>query len=211
MFDKKYLIITAHPDDIESSCGGLVAKVNANGGSVTNLILVKPSKEENKSRDEKIVKNELQKSQSILNFMPIVYDTPLHENGRPNLKMSNNLVTYVEKISVDYDILITHWKEDYHQDHKVCYDVAKSVARKGFEQFWCMDQTPYNLHYKHFSPNLYVDITEYTKVKRLALESYASYFTNSGIESIFDYNKYRGSFIGENKVAETFKVIYNKV
>ena len=110
MFNKKYLIITAHPDDIESGCGGLVAKINANGGSVANLILVKPSKEENKSRDEKIVKNELQKSQSILNFMPIVYDTPLHENGRPNLKMSNNLVTYVEKIAVDYDILITHWK-----------------------------------------------------------------------------------------------------
>ena len=102
MFDQKYLIITAHPDDLESSCGGLVAKINANGGSVTNLILVKPSAEENKNRDAKKVANELQKSQSILNFIPIVYDTPLHENGRPNLKMSNNLVSYVEKIASNF-------------------------------------------------------------------------------------------------------------
>jgi len=42
MFDKKFLIITAHPDDLEMGCGGLVAKINNNGGSVTNLILVKP-------------------------------------------------------------------------------------------------------------------------------------------------------------------------
>jgi len=210
MFDQKYLIITAHPDDLESSCGGLVAKINANGGSVTNLILVKPSAEENKNRDAKKVANELQKSQSILNFIPIVYDTPLHENGRPNLKMSNNLVSYVEKIASKHDVLITHWKEDYHQDHRVCYDVGRSVARKDLRQFWCIDQTPYNLHYKHFSPNLYVDITEYKKTKRLALESYESYFTPSAIETIFDYNKYRGSFLGLNKLAETFKVIYNK-
>ena len=60
-------------------------------------------------------------------------------------------------------------------------------------------------------PNLYVDITEYKKTKRLALESYESYFTPSAIETIFDYNKYRGSFLGLNKLAETFKVIYNKV
>ena len=44
------------------------------------------------------------------------------------------------------------------------------------------------------------DITEYKKTKRLALESYESYFTPSAIESIFDYNKYRGSFLGLNNV-----------
>ena len=59
IFNKKFLIITAHPDDLEMGCGGLVAKVVANGGSVTNLILVKPSAEENTQRNEQIVKQEL--------------------------------------------------------------------------------------------------------------------------------------------------------
>ena len=44
IYQKKFLIITAHPDDMEMGCGGLVAKINDNEGMVTNLLLVKPSK-----------------------------------------------------------------------------------------------------------------------------------------------------------------------
>jgi LmbE family N-acetylglucosaminyl deacetylase len=210
MFDKKFLIITAHPDDLEMGCGGLVAKINKHGGSVTNLILVKPSAEHNTNRDERIVKSELEKSKSVLNFSTIIYDTPLHENGRPNLTLSNNLISYVESHINKHDILISHWKEDHHQDHRVCYDVAKSVARKGFKQFWCMDQPPYNLHYKHFDCNHYVNITDHVDQKRKALESYATYFSDASIDTIINYNKFRGSFLGENKVAETFHLMYNK-
>ena len=210
MFDKKFLIITAHPDDLEMGCGGLVAKINKHGGSVTNLILVKPSAEHNTNRDERIVKSELEKSKSVLNFSTIIYDTPLHENGRPNLTLSNNLISYVESHINKHDILISHWKEDHHQDHRVCYDVAKSVARKGFKQFWCMDQPPYNLHYKHFDCNHYVNITDHVDQKRKALESYATYFSDASIDTIINYNKFRGSFLGENEVAETFHLMYNK-
>ena len=196
MFDKKFLIITAHPDDLEMGCGGLVAKINKHGGSVTNLILVKPSAEHNTNRDERIVKSELEKSKSVLKFSTIIYDTPLHENGRPNLTLSNNLISYVESHINKHDILITHWKEDHHQDHRVCYDVAKSVARKGFKQFWCMDQPPYNLHYKHFDCNHYVNITDHVDQKRKALKSYATYFSDASIDTIINYNKFRGTFLG---------------
>ncbi len=210
MFDKKFLIITAHPDDLEMGCGGLVAKINQHGGSVTNLILVKPSAEHNTSRDESIVKNELEKSKSVLQFETIIYDTPLHENGRPNLTMTNNLVSYVESCIDGHDILISHWREDHHQDHQVCYNVAKSISRKYFKQFWCMDEPPYNLHYKEFDCNQYIDITDYIDQKRKALESYKSYFSAEAIDAIINYNKYRGSFLGENKIAETFRLMYNK-
>ena len=210
IYKKKFLIITAHPDDLEMGCGGLVSKIVANGGSVTNLILVKPSAEQNKKRNEKVVTNELEKSKKILNFETIIYDTPLHDNGRPNLTLNNNLVTFAESCVDDHDILISHWREDHHQDHRVCFDVAKSVSRKGFEQFWCMDEPPYNLHYKNFNCNQYVDITNFVDVKKKALEAYSSYFDDDHIETILNYNRYRGSFIGTNKVAETFQIMYNK-
>jgi LmbE family N-acetylglucosaminyl deacetylase len=191
-------------------CSGLVSKVIANGGSVTNLILVKPSAEQNEGRNELVVKQELEASKNILKFQAIIYDTPLHDNGRPNLTLTNNLITFAESCINDHDILISHWREDHHQDHRVCFDVARSVARKGFEQFWCMDEPPYNLHYKNFNCNLYVDITNFVDEKRKALESYATYFNDHNIETILDYNRYRGSFIGANKVAETFQIMYNK-
>ena len=210
MYNQKFLIITAHPDDLETGCGGLVAKVIANGGSVTNLIMVKPSAEQNPKRDQQTVSAELEKSKQILGFEKIVYDTPLHDNGRPNLTLDNNLVTFVESCVKDHDVLITHWREDYHQDHRICYEVGRSVARKTFKSFWCMDEPPYNLHYSNFNCNQYIDITDYIEVKKKALESYASYFLPHDIEHIINYNKYRGGFLGKNKIAETFQIIYNK-
>ena len=211
IYKKKFLIITAHPDDLEMGCGGLVSKVIANGGSITNLILVKPSAEQNEGRNEQVVKQELEASKNILKFETVIYDTPLHDNGRPNLTLTNNLITFAESCINDHDILISHWREDHHQDHRVCFDVARSLARKGFEQFWCMDEPPYNLHYKNFNCNQYVDITNFVDEKRKALESYATYFDDHNIETIINYNKYRGNFIGPNKIAETFQIMYNKV
>ena len=210
VFSKKFLIITAHPDDLEMGCSGLVTKIKLAGGQVTNLILVKPSAEQNEKRNEQIVKKELERSKNFLGFNTVIYDTPLHENGRPNLQLTNNLITYAESIAKGHDILISHWKEDHHQDHRVCYDVARSVARKNFEQFWCMDEPPYNLHYQNFDSNLYIDITDHIEQKRKALESYQTYFTSDSIETIINYNKYRGSFLGTGKIAETFHIMYKK-
>ena len=210
IFNKKFLIITAHPDDLEVGCGGLVQKIKDNGGSVTNLIMVKPSAEHNTNRNKEIVKNEFEESKRILGFDSVIYDTPLHDNGRPNLAISNNIVSFVESVAQGHNILVSHWREDYHQDHRVCFDIAMSVSRKNFEQFWCMDQTPYNLHYKNYSCNRYVDITKYRENKIKSLQAYSSYFNNQSIETIINYNKYRGSFLGDNKLAETFNVIYNK-
>lgn len=210
IFNKKFLIITAHPDDLEVGCGGLVQKIKDNGGSVTNLIMVKPSAEHNTNRNKQIVENEFEESKRILGFDSVIYDTPLHDNGRPNLAISNNIVSFVESVAQGHNILVSHWREDYHQDHRVCFDIAMSVSRKNFEQFWCMDQTPYNLHYKNYSCNRYVDITKYRENKIKSLQAYSSYFTNQSIETIINYNKYRGSFLGDNKLAETFNVIYNK-
>ena len=210
IYNKKFFIMTAHPDDLEMGCGGLVQKIKASGGSVTNLIMVKPSAEHNSRRNKEVVEQELQDSKDILGFDTVIYDTPLHENGRPNLTLSNNLVSFVETVAQGHDILITHWKEDYHQDHRVCYDVARSVARKVFQQFWCMDQPPYNLHYKNFNCNRYIDITDHKDDKVRSLQAYASYFTSHSIDTIINYNKYRGSFLGHEKLAETFNVIYNK-
>ena len=92
----------------------------------------------------------------------------------------------------------------------MCYDVARSISRKHFEQFWCMDEPPYNLHYKNFDCNQYIDITDYTEQKKKLLESYKTYFNNDSIETIINYNKYRGSFLGAGRVAETFQIMYNK-
>ena len=209
-FSKKFFILTAHPEDMEVGCGGLVAKILAHGGSVTNLIMVQPAAEEHPKRNQEVVKKELANSNAILKHKTIIYDTPLHNNDRPNLTLTNNVITDVEKIAKGHDILISHWQEDHHQDHRACHKIARSIARKNFEQFWCMDQTPYNLHYKNFKCNLYIDISDYIDTKRKSIEAYNSYFYDSAVNQIINYNKYRGEFLGSNKIAETFQIMYKK-
>lgn len=210
-YQRKFFILTAHPDDAESACGGLISKIIEKGGAVTNCVMVRPSIEINKKRNETIVAAELENSQKVLKHTVELYKTPLHDNGRPNLVLNNNLITTMESISKNYDVLITHWREDSHQEHRLCYELGQSLARKSFKEFWCMDQTPYNLNYNNFKTNLYVDVTENVKQKINALKCFKSYFTKAMIEQIINYNRYRGSFIGSGKIAETFTVQYQKV
>ena len=207
---KKFLIITAHPDDLEMSCAGTVKRILTEGGSVTHWIMVKPMADTRIDRPQEKVMQELSNSSHILGQQLEIYDTDSYDNGRPKLELTSNLITKLESKCKEFDIIISHWHEDYHQDHKTCYKIAEILARKNFSQFLCFDQPTYNRFYKTFNKNVYVDISDYIDVKKQVLNCYDSYFSQSDIDTIIDYNKYNGSFVGKNKVAETFNLIYIK-
>jgi LmbE family N-acetylglucosaminyl deacetylase len=207
---KNYLIITAHPDDLEMACAGTVKRILEEGGTVTNWIMVKPTVDIRPSRSGKKVIEELTKSNSILGHSFEIYNTDCYSNGRPNLQLTSNLITELENKCKSFDVIVSHWHEDYHQDHKTCYSIAEILARKNFKQFLCFDQPLYNRFYKTFKKSIYVDISSYINVKKDCLKCYDSYFTNSEIDTIIDYNSYNGSFLGNKKFAETFNLIYSK-
>ena len=210
-FTQKFLILTAHPDDLEMSCAGTVKKINAKGGSVTNLIMVRPNVDVRPNRSKDKVLDELKNSSKILGQKVDIHDTQIFENGRPNLQLTNNLITKLENKFKNFDVIISHWHEDYHQDHRTCFNIAQILARKNFKQFLCFDQPTYNRFYSNFNKNMYVDITDYVDDKRQALMCYDTYFTDADIDAILAYNKYNGSFLGPNKFAETFNMRYSKI
>ena len=140
-FTQKFLILTAHPDDLEMSCAGTVKKIHAKGGSVTNLIMVRPNVDVRPNRSKDKVLDELKNSSKILGQKVDIHDTQIFENGRPNLQLTNNLITKLENKFKNFDVIISHWHEDYHQDHKTCFNIAQILARKNFKQFLCFDQT----------------------------------------------------------------------
>jgi len=207
---KNFLIITAHPDDLEITCAGTVKKILAEGGTVTNWIMVKPVVDVRPNRSEKKVLSELLKSNNVLGHTSEIYTTECHSNGRPNLQLTSNLITELESKCKNFDTIISHWHEDYHQDHKTCYSIAEILARKNFKQFLCFDQPLYNRFYKTFTKNIYVDISPYIDIKKDCLKCYDSYFTDSDINDIINYNLYNGSFLQSGNFAETFNLIYSK-
>lgn len=204
---KNVLIITAHPDDLEIGCGGTVAKLIANGCTVHNLVMVRPSTEIRPGRNQDTVTKELELSKNILKFELSIFPTPKHIDGRPNLVFNNHLITAVESFIdlSEYDTIITHWKEDWHQEHRICFDLVTSLSRLQPKNILFMDQFPYNQKYTSFEANLFVDISDFVATKQQAMCCYDSYVDNILSDNILKYNSYRGSYIGK-KFAETFHI-----
>ena len=185
----KTLVLTAHPDDLEMSCGGTVAKIVHQGGSVDNFILC-PYQDHKKYLPE---------TTDILGFNVILNEV----KERP--KLDHNLIGSIEsQLDISsYDLLITHWKEDWHQDHRICHDVGNTLRRKQPLEVWYMNAFPYCQKYKSFEANVFSDISMHYQQKRKAIECYKN-VESRWVEDIESMSRFRGSFI---KVphAEVFK------
>ena len=68
--------------------------------------------------------------------------------------------------------------------HFTCSRRNATVLRKHFEQFWCMDEPPYNLHYKNFDCNHYVDITDCVNQKRKAYIATVIFYNEEALITI---------------------------
>ena len=185
----KTLVLTAHPDDLEMSCGGTVTKIVHQGGSVDNFILC-PYQDHKKYLPE---------TTDILGFNVILNEV----KERP--KLDHNLIGSIEsQLDISsYDLLITHWKEDWHQDHRICHDVGNTLRRKQPLEVWYMNAFPYCQKYKSFEANVFSDISMHYRQKRKAIECYKN-VESRWVEDIESMSRFRGSFI---KVphAEVFK------
>ena len=190
---KKILAITAHPDDLELSFGGSVHKWFNQGCIIDNLIMCHHQPH----------KQYLPKTSTILGFAPYYY--PLDDvNMRPVL--TNDMIERIESFLniSEYDLLITHWKEDWHQDHRMCYNIGNTLRRKQPLDVWYFDAFPYNQKYKSFETNVYVDISDSMESKVKAIREYKNVPSDYYLR-VQAYNAYRGGFINK-QYAECFKV-----
>ena len=185
----KVLVLSAHPDDLEISCGGTVAKFVDEGNVVDNIILCSNVKH----------KKYVPASSKILGYNPIYLN---HRDESPTSKV---IAEIEKKVDIEsYDLLITHWSEDWHQDHRFCHELGNSLRRKQQLDVWYMNAFPYCQKYKSFEANLFVDITKYKYKKLDAMSLYDNVPDEYSI-GIDSMSRYRGSFV-HVKHAEVFKV-----
>lgn len=199
---KKVLVFSAHPDDLEIGCAGTCKKMMDKGYDVTSIILVKPSEEDNFYRNKKIVEKELQKSYSNSNFKLKIFDTDVHENGRPNLIVNNNTISKLKNYLESAEIVILPNRNDYHQDHRFTFEIAFPLIRNS-KEIWCMHSYPYCLYHENITPNFFVDISEYWDFKYKLLNCYNSALSTEDISNIKKINAFYGCHIS-SKYAEAF-------
>jgi LmbE family N-acetylglucosaminyl deacetylase len=187
---KNILVITAHPDDLEMSCGGSVAKWVSEGYNVINLLLVP-----NVSHGDY-----LPDAQKHLGYEVVALPV-----NRERLSITPELVADVEHhfLDTEFETIVTHWKEDWHQEHQACYSLGRILARKQPCQLWYMSSHPYHLKYREFSPDIYVDITSHVHLKYRAMSEYKN-ITSQWEIGVKSHDSWRGSFINVKK-AEVFQ------
>lgn len=185
----KVLVLTAHPDDLELSCGGTVKKFVDQGITVDNVILC----------GDVPHARWVEEASTVLGYNPIIFHYRDHHQTSEVIKH----LEYELKMST-YDLIITHWSEDWHQDHRFCHGIANTLRRKQPIDVWYMNAYPYCHKYKSFERNIYVDISHQLKDKVDAIKCYknvpivwASYTNHM--------SKLNGAFVRVED-AEVFKV-----
>lgn len=187
----KILILSAHPDDLEMSCGGSAARWIEEGHEVYSLTLAQDVPQTGYAS-------------TAANYLGVI---PIPHPVTRDVVVSSKLIAQIESQieSFSFNRIITHWKEDWHQDHRACYEVGNILARKQPLELWYMSSHPYHLKYKEFSPDVFVDISNTRTVKYEAMKIYQDAIGKNWYSGVISHDSWRGSFIN-SRAAEVFKI-----
>lgn len=172
------------------SCGGSVAKWVHAGHEVVNLLMFP------KVKHLKF----LEMASSHLGHKTILFP------GKRDTVINHETISKVESlVGVGaFDRIITHWKEDWHQDHRACHELGNILARKQPAELWYMSSHPYHLKYSEFSPEMYVNTSDFNHLKSRSISEYYN-IPDHWKHGVSAHDSWRGSFI-EQPYAEVFKI-----
>ena len=192
------LAIGAHPDDIELGCGGTIAAASTAGKKVIAVFLTRGEK----SGAPEVRSEESRKALAILGVKEVHFgDFPDTE-----IPSSRKAIDFLESFCVSNqpDTVLTHTVNDTHQDHRQVGWLSLSACRN----------VPRILAYETprvapaFSPNYFVDVSDFIKDKWEALKCHLSQKTKRYLayESMVNLASFRGSQVNLS-AAEAFEVI----
>lgn len=221
------LAIGAHPDDIETSCGGTLAKyakmghkvftATATNGNVGSATL---------PMDEiaKIRKEEARRAAAIIGaeYICLDYDDEMFFEDKAARLAFIDLVRYCKA-----DVILTHNPEDYNPDHELTSKIINDIAvmipvEKIKTKSPAYDKIPIIAYFEPvnglgFVPTEYVDITETMELKMAMCREHKSQVTwmqdnykdtltdRDFFENYYTIAKYRGIQCGV-EFAEGFRM-----
>jgi LmbE family N-acetylglucosaminyl deacetylase len=213
--NKKVLVIAAHPDDEWLGCGGTLLKHIKEKDTVFVVFV----SDGYSSRDEE--GTQLHRDKACKDLMktigaedPIFFNFPDNQLDKiPRLK----IIKEIEKIKkeIEPNIIYTHYSDDLNIDHRIVSDCAHTAFRpqpgeqvRAILQFEVLSSTEWTF-LKPFSPNLFVDITDYLEEKIELLKFYKEEMKDPphsrSIDNVRNLALFRGSTIGKG-AAEAFIV-----
>ena len=181
----KVLAIGAHPDDIEIFMYGLLCLLKKNNIEIFMIIAT------DGSLGGKTYNNliQLRKDESIEALkrigIPKFLNLPDSKLGDEYFH-KDKLRHEIDEISPD--LIITHYHEDYHSDHRNLSKLVKDISSHNFPVLYCDTMMGIN-----FSPNFYFDISEFFEEKKEAILYHHSQKPDRFIKLIELMNGYRSA------------------
>jgi len=217
---KRILVVSAHPDDEMLGCGGTLAKEIRRGSIVEILILGQGMMARNSSESdlEKLRKDSLKANEFLGVNRVEFHDFP--DNAFDTVRFLD-IVRVVERKIKEFspDIVLTHHGDDLNVDHRLTFEAVLTACRPmpdfkhpDIYTFFIPSSTDWidGSHFKSFSPNLYVDISDTIELKLRALEFYETemreYPHSRSVESLRIFSKYWGNRVGV-EYAEPFHLV----
>ena len=181
------LVLSAHPDDAEMSCGGTLAKYSKYGHKVVVRYVCKGDKGGSlpPAEMQKIREKEASNAAKMIGAELIPGRIPDSElfNG-PEVR--KEIISTFRKVKPD--IVITHAPEDYHPDHRavsvLACDALYVSTSPGFKTGEEKLAKPPGLYFMdtlmgvNFLPTDYVDITGFIAIKERMLGMHKSQFAH---------------------------------
>ena len=202
------IAIAAHPDDVEFGCFGTLAKYKEKGALIDVVITTEGGYAiHEKRRSGKIRRHwneitvELESSMKLIdaNFETL-------NNQILNLEVNGDSIMSIENIlkRKDYDLVITHAANDFHQDHRATYQIVRSASRHKVKTLWQMEIPIYSNRNPDFHPNVFVDIEDHMEKKLSALNCYKSYVDEHMLSQVRGLAMFRAGINPNIVFAEAF-------
>lgn len=171
----KVMVLAAHPDDGEMNCGGTIAKYINLGHEVYMVHACQGDKGDYLHTPRQMCQIRAEESRRSGELVGAGVDSLEVPDGELEYSQENLRILVEKMRAIKPDILITHSTQDYHPDHVVTAKLAVDAsflmtvpsvfpgtkAAEKVPQIYCME--PYTG--VGFSPQEYVDITDYIDMK----------------------------------------------
>lgn len=220
---RKILVVVAHPDDEVFGCAGTIARHIKNNDKVFCMYLTDgvKAKYKNAEKNFRIRKNNLLKVERLLKFKW------LHEFSGKFIDQKLDTVSLTKiskeielaKNKVNPDIIYTHSFSDLNKDHRLVVEATlvafrpkpenKFTSILSFEVPSATDFGGSSIK-KNFSPNYFVNIKKFWKIKKKAMKIYGretlKYPNSRSLKGVEVLNNLRGIQNGI-EIAEAFEII----
>ncbi len=166
------LAVGAHPDDIELGCGGTLASLTRLHERVVMLVMTEGQRGPGGDRDRRVerlvaVRREEQERAAELLGAEVIWGGLMDCEVIVNHDTIDRVTEVID--DVDPRVIVTHWGQDSHQDHRAVSSIVTAAARRHPNVLYFGGPTSLG-----FVPSIYVDVTGSVDAKISAIALHKS-------------------------------------